>query len=108
MPLPEQQPMRQKIGECVVFHAWLIRAGQVHPGTARRLWYKATVQFDVHTVVTQFLTTAEFEKWQVFRTAATEYFGERFVPDLRVQEQGMERKQLEETIRGSRRYWYVE
>ena len=108
MPLPEQQPKRGKIGERVVFHAWLTRTGQVPPGTAQRLWYKATQQFDLHTVVTQFLTNTEFEKWQAFRTQATEYFGERFTPDPRIQEQGMERNQPEETIRRSRRYWYVE
>lgn len=114
MPNREQQPRilspgnKPPVSERRVFHAWLTRTGHVPPGTAQRLWHKATAQFDVYTVVTQFLTNTEFEKWQAFRNAATEYFGERFVPDPRIKEQGTEKRPDEKTIRCNRRYWYVE
>src|SRR5438034_3108588 len=103
-----EHAMKPQIPEAQIFHAWLTKTGEVTPELAKRLWHKAHDQFDLYITVTQFLTGTEYSQWSAFREQAKEYFGERFVADPRIQEQGMEQAQPEEVIRESRHYWYVE
>src|SRR2546429_2153082 len=90
--------------EPVLFHHWLMRSRRIPFPANSNLWVE-TCSFGLHTVLTQFLTTAEFTGWQEFRTIAKEKLGERFVEDQEVREKGVERNLSDEVIRANRRHW---